>query len=261
MKKKSEGFVKLPRAVLVDDRISLEAKVLYALMVDRVGVSERSGWKDKAGKTYIYFSRKEVQKVLGCGHEKAGHVAKELEEKGYIVRKKQGQGKPALIYVVGVGKADVKESDKEQSRDTRSDSSDIGKADTNNTKVRYTEDSYTHQSSYGEWRECRNEVKETIEYTVLCGCYTRESVDAVVEIITEVLCSTAQDLRIGQEMIPREEVKGKFYDLDRETVSFVLNNMRQLKRIQYAQQYLRTALYRARLEMNMRYQMEVEWEV
>ena len=51
--RKKNGFIKLPRALLLDKSyqcISVEAKVLYALMLDRVGVSAMNGLKDKQGK-------------------------------------------------------------------------------------------------------------------------------------------------------------------------------------------------------------------
>ena len=53
MKQKGKrGFIKIPQALLTDSRfkaISADAKLLYALMLDRVSLSQRNGRYDKAG--------------------------------------------------------------------------------------------------------------------------------------------------------------------------------------------------------------------
>lgn len=77
---KKAGFVKFPRALLTDEAyrsISVEAKILYALMLDRVGVSEISGWKDAGGKTYIYYTMEEAIVERLCSMEKSVRVGGE----------------------------------------------------------------------------------------------------------------------------------------------------------------------------------------
>ena len=54
---------------------------------------------DTQGRVYIYFVQTEVQKRIRCGHNKATALMRELERFGLIERKRQGQGKPAKIYV------------------------------------------------------------------------------------------------------------------------------------------------------------------
>ena len=53
MKQKGKrGFIKIPQALLTDSRfkaISADAKLLYALMLDRASLSQRNGRYDKAG--------------------------------------------------------------------------------------------------------------------------------------------------------------------------------------------------------------------
>ena len=48
---------------------------------------------------FIYFVQKDVQKFLRCGHNRATAFMRELECFGLIERKRQGLGKPAMIYV------------------------------------------------------------------------------------------------------------------------------------------------------------------
>ena len=91
-------FYRMPKA-LFDGDLSLEAATLYGLMLDRVGLSAKNGWMDSLGRVFIYFVQKDVQKFLRCGHNRATAFMRELERFGLIERKRQGLGKPAMIYV------------------------------------------------------------------------------------------------------------------------------------------------------------------
>ena len=91
-------FYRVPKA-LFGGELSLEAATLYSLMLDRVGLSVKNGWLDSLGRVFIYFVQKDVQKLLRCGHNRATAFMRELERFGLIERKRQGLGKPAMIYV------------------------------------------------------------------------------------------------------------------------------------------------------------------
>lgn len=99
------SFYRIPKVLLTDRRykgVSMEAKVLYGLMLDRMGLSVRNSWLDSDGKVYIYFTLEDALDMLGCGKDKAVRLFKELDTAsgiGLIERRKQGQGKPARIYV------------------------------------------------------------------------------------------------------------------------------------------------------------------
>ena len=68
-------------------------------MLDRMSLSLRNGWLDDQGRVYIYFTLEDAIDLIGCGHNKMVRIFKELETIGLIERKKQGLGKPAIIYV------------------------------------------------------------------------------------------------------------------------------------------------------------------
>ena len=91
-------FYRMPKA-LFGGGLSLEAATLYGLMLDRVGLSVKNGWRDSLGRVYIYFVQTDVQRLLRCGHNRATAFMRELERFGLIERKRQGLGKPAMIYV------------------------------------------------------------------------------------------------------------------------------------------------------------------
>ena len=96
------SFYRVPKTLLTDARyksVSLEAKVLYGLLLDRMSLSVKNGWMDHDGRVYIYFTQEDAMQTMDCGHNKAVKLFGDLERSGLIERKKQGQGKPTRIYV------------------------------------------------------------------------------------------------------------------------------------------------------------------
>lgn len=106
------SFFRIPRALVKDERfrdLSTDAKLLYGLMLDRMGLSLQNDWQDAEGRTFIYFTLEEIQATLSCGHNKAVRLIAELEQYDLIERVKQGQGKPAKIYVKKIDANDADE--------------------------------------------------------------------------------------------------------------------------------------------------------
>ena len=99
------SFYRIPRQLIVGanyKRLSVEAKLLYGLLLDRMELSAKNGWYDDTGRVYIYYTLNEIQENLNCGHDKATKLLVELDIRngiGLIERVKQGQGRPAKIYV------------------------------------------------------------------------------------------------------------------------------------------------------------------
>ena len=100
-KVRMKHFIRMPRALMdeVYSDISTDVKYLYTLMLDRVSLSMRKGWRDNDGRVYIYFTLKDAERLLKVGKNKAVNLFKRLEELDLIRRRKQGQGKPARVYV------------------------------------------------------------------------------------------------------------------------------------------------------------------
>ena len=98
------SFYRVPKTLLTDPRfksVSIEAKVLYGLLLDRMGLSVKNGWMDKERRVYIYFTQEDAMALMSCGKDKATRLFRELDQGGIglIKRKKQGQGRPTRIYV------------------------------------------------------------------------------------------------------------------------------------------------------------------
>ena len=103
----SEEFIyfKIPRLLITDQKfkhVSTDAKLLYGMLLDRMGLSAKNGWYDELGRVYIYYTVDEICEDMCCGRDKAMKLLAELDQKkgiGLVERVKQGQGRPTKLYV------------------------------------------------------------------------------------------------------------------------------------------------------------------
>lgn len=97
------SFYRIPKALFsnpVFAELSTDAKLLYGMLLDRMGLSVRNHWMDEQGRVFIYYTVENIMRDLGCGNQKVSKLLAELEKKhGLIERKKQGLEKPDIIYV------------------------------------------------------------------------------------------------------------------------------------------------------------------
>ena len=103
MEAEQYSFIRIPKVLLEHpyyQGLSAEAKLLYSVLLDRMSMSVKNGWKDSLNRVYIIFTIEEIMRSMNCGNKKAVQLLGELEDKvGLIERKRQGLGKPNLIYV------------------------------------------------------------------------------------------------------------------------------------------------------------------
>lgn len=121
-----DQFYRTPKALYKSEYfrdITFEAKAIYGMLLERVGLSIKNHWMDDDGKTYIIYSIADIMEDTGCCKKKVISCMKELEEKiGLIERKKQGFGKPDLIYVKNFK---VQENEKSNEERSTTDEKDI----------------------------------------------------------------------------------------------------------------------------------------
>ena len=161
------SFFRIPRQLITGERfkhISTDAKLLYGLLLDRMGLSEQNGWYDEDGRVYIYYTLREIQRNLNCGQDKAIKLLAELDQGCDLIdRVRQGQGRPTKIYVKkcsgrkvqptpqenrsqDFGNSDAKTSENQTSRLPIFGSLDLGKTESNYTEENQTDLIYTGPS-------------------------------------------------------------------------------------------------------------------
>lgn len=283
----SFSFYRIPRQLVTGAEfrhLSTDAKLLYGMMLDRMGLSARNGWYDDIDRVYIYYTVEEIMEDLCCGHNKAVRLLAELDTVkgvGLIERKKQGQGKPTIIYVrqfveaARKGKSELPrlpkmgsaEASKGEAKTARNDaprlpesgSADHPKREANYTDKSYNEKSYTDQSIYPqEEGEIEESVREQIDYPLLAENYPYDDPECILQLICDVLCSTSESLRIGNENIPTTKVQSRFRRLGFDHVAYVLDSLRETTtKIRNIRAYLLTALYNAPVTIDAYYSAAV----
>lgn len=99
------SFYRVPRLLIKDKRfkgLSSDAKLLYGLMLDRMSLSVKNRWFDEDNRAYIYYTVEEIMNDLGCSHGTCTKIMSELDNRkgiGLIEKKRQGLGRPDIIYV------------------------------------------------------------------------------------------------------------------------------------------------------------------
>lgn len=99
------SFYRVPKVLFTAECfkiLSCEAKVLYGLMLDRMGLSIKNRWFDEEDRVYIVFTVEEIMELLNCKSQKATKLLKELDSEngiGLIEKRRLGLGKPNVIYV------------------------------------------------------------------------------------------------------------------------------------------------------------------
>ena len=90
------SYIIFPRFLIPLD-LSNDAKVLYALLLDRAGISRKKGYIEADGTIRLYFTVEDAKAKLRRSRQVATRVFHELESCGLIFRRKQGLGRPAVI--------------------------------------------------------------------------------------------------------------------------------------------------------------------
>ena len=289
------SFYRIPKRLITGDEFqetSTEAKLLYGLMLDRLQLSIRNQWLDSLNRVYIIYTVEDIMADLHCGNQKACKLLSELENKtGLIKRKRQGLGKPSLIYVLKFStscpqkdsESHFKTCENHTSGDVKTTSLDMWKSHGNNTdfnKPEYnkTNPIYPGQASakitvsvdgmgrdeMDERRSYERYFREHLYIDDLKQSYPYDHgrIDEILELLVDTVCSTAKTIRCAGEDRPAEVVKSRFMKLDYGHIQYVLDcihdNTTDIRNIKA---YMLTTLYNAPITIDHYYQAKVNHDL
>ena len=260
-------FCKFPKAFLMNSEyknLSHSAMVAYAALIDRMSLSDRNDWRDDDGQIFILYSNKELCKTMNCSHETVTKKLRELEHFGLLKRKKRGQGKADVLYVLEPSEV----CDSFATQNTGSKNSELqgisttegeylasNKTESNKTKWNKTDPSI---SRYDE-DEIRTLIKENIAYEVLTerNIDTGE-LDGIVDLMTDICCSISPTIRINGSDYPREMVVTRFLKLNMHHIEYVMESLRRTTTdIRNIRVYLLSALFNAPTTIDNYWQQRV----
>lgn len=99
----NDEFLRVPLTLLANPKykeMSLEAKFIYALLLNRLTLSQKNGWINEDNEVYLIYTREEASDMLNISYKKTISAFRELTAKGLLYEKRQGRGYPNLLYVL-----------------------------------------------------------------------------------------------------------------------------------------------------------------
>ena len=277
------SFIRVPKLFFENEAyrsMSAEAKILYGFLLDRGSVSMKNGWRDEHDRVFIICTIEEIMSKLGCGNKKAIQLLTELEDKiGLIERKRQGLGKPNLIYVKNfirtvdnTGQRHLLKCQNDTSGNVQITSPEVSKSHGSNTDNNKTDKSYTENPFYprkeadgmSEHQMCEDYFRDALEYDILLQNYPydRETLEGILDLMVDVCCSRREYIRIASDDKPRDVVKSRFMKLNSSHIQYVLQCLHEnTTDVRNVKQYLLATLYNAPTTIDSYYRAKVNHDL
>ena len=267
------SYFRVPKILFRDIKfkdLSTDAKTLYGILLDRMGLSVKNGWLDEQGRVYIIFPVQEVMDALGCADNKATKLFRELEKFGLIERKRRGLGKPNLIYVKNFADPRCRNRGKNDSGNADSGEQDAAKQRRNKTEWNNTEMSETDPflSEEGDGADERTRLEayfmQSLEVDLLLRvCPDEEdTIDQIVDLLVDTCATNRKLLRVAGDDKPAEVVRSRFMKLNADHIRFVLKCLAESTApVRNMKQYLLAALYNAPTTMQLYYQNQTNHDL
>ena len=219
------SYFRVPQILFRDIKfkdLSTDAKTLYGILLDRMGLSVKNGWLDEQGRVYIIFPVQEVMDALGCADNKATKLFRELEKFGLIERKRRGLGKPNLIYVKNFADPRFRNREKNGSGAADSAQQETAKSRGNKTEWNKTEGSEPDPFSSDAEDEPDERTRleayfmQSLEVDLLLRvCPDEEdTIDQIVNLLVDTCSSKRRMLRVAGDDKPAEVVRSRFMKLN-----------------------------------------------
>lgn len=270
---KTKDFTVMCNHHLRNVKLSLKAKGLLSLML-----SLPEDWD---------YTTKGLACICRDGVDSIGSTLKELEQHGYLTRKRirfENGRLGDIEYTIHekparqeTGEDPPKRENPEQVKPIQAKPGqgkpEQGKPAQLNTDSSNTDRLNTHQSIYPagcrdgmdqmELAEAYREIiHENIEYSILTERYGEQRMDETVELMLEVVLSKRPYIRIAGDDFPRDVVRSRFLKINSSHVEYVFGCIdRNTTKVGNIKAYLLTALYNAPVTMDSYYRAEVSHDL
>ncbi|MFV0519669.1 MAG: DUF6017 domain-containing protein [Lachnospirales bacterium] len=117
------------------------------------------------------------------------------------------------------------------------------------------------KNKYNEYLEF---IKLNIEYDFLCDNYKsqKESIDEIIDIMLEVVCSSKNMVSICGELLPTEVVKSRFLKINQFHIEYVLDCIsKNTTKINNIKSYLKACIYNAPSTITNYYRAAVNYDM
>ena len=261
---RTRDFTVMGNIHLRDKNLSLKAVGLLSKML-----SFNDSWQ---------FSTRGLAAICKEGPDAILSTLKELEENGYLVRRRARDDKGRLVTT----EFDIFESP--QAGLPHEENPHRENPDVVNPAVETPHEDYPAQlntdqvvtqernidlNNYqsinldgmdrmDERERYREIIEENIEYEIMKDRPDGDRLGEIIEIMLDAVCSTAPTIRINGEDMPQQVVKSRFLKLDSSHIEYVFHAMKECpSNIRNIRAYLLTTLYNAPATMDNFYSAKV----
>ena len=269
------SFYRVPKALIKVDlfeKMSGDAKLLYAVLLDRMNLSLKNGWQDEDGNAYIICTIDEIMDSIRCARQKAVKLLDELEHEYQLIeRRRQGLCKPNLLYVkdlyAGLSQSNYWKYENHTSGSLKNELPGVPKSNGSNTeKINKTDNSepdLIYSVELQEEEQYRHYFKEKLELSIMEQNYPMDKavLHEILELLVETVTSRKKFLRICGEEKPKEVVKSRLMKLDSSHIQYILECLKENStQIRNIKQYLLATLYNAPVTVDSYYSAQVRRE-
>ena len=262
-----KGFYQLPKFLFKTDKykkMSVEAKTLYALIIDRVKLSCKNNWLDEEENIYIIFTNEEVRRELNCCLTTAIKIMKELKSYGLISAKRQGLGKPNLIYPQKV--EEILDLGNSKIKNNVVNNSDINNSVVNDSIINNNQEIIKNNNSSNNEHKVTAEqeikyyekiLKENIDYekVVEYKIVEKDRLDEILEIMLEIVTNKKDTIKISKgNEVSTAIFKSRILKMGLSEIEYILNCIdKTTHKIINMKNYLLSTLYNAKTTMDSYY--------
>ena len=288
-------YYQVPKELYTNPRykttINNDAKMLYALLLDRMELSRTNGWIEDDGTIFLIFKREDLADMLDICSTTVWRAIKQLKEVGLIEEKRQGLNRPNLIYIgkidysvleekepesiekeiissssapstsilsSGIENLKDRTSTAERSGDLKNKCQDISKLKPNKTDNNNTEMNKPDPIHSGDIREqLEDYFYQELEVELLLRLFPddEDTIYQIVDLLVDTCATKRRMLRIAGDDKPAEVVRSRLKKLNADHIRFVLNSLAEnATPVRNMKQYLLASLYNAPTTMNLHYQ-------
>ncbi len=229
---------------LYKDILNSDSKILYAFIIDRLTLSQKNNWIDSENNIYLIFTRQEVQNKLGLSEKTVIKAFKQLAEAILIFEKRQGLGKPNLIYVGKIQHEEITEQENVQlqncknyiSRDVKSTVQELEilqGINTNNIKPNIVNTDSINPKSNDELLLIKEKCK--------LNEFTKDEILILGDVIDTLYYK--ENLKVGNITVNHFKILDKLKMIVKDNLVQLLDILKNIPNIQNAKNYLMICLY------------------
>ena len=238
-------YYQIPQELFVNEKyknkLNSDSKILYAFLLDRLSLSQKNHWIDEDNNVYLIFTREEVQEKLNLSDKTVTKSFKILMEVNLVQEKRQGLGKPNLIYV---GKINHSDSENLRFLNRKNYDSGIGESttlDSENLRGINTNNINTNIINTDSINPKSDEELLLIKEKCNLNEFTKEEKTILEDVIDNLYYT--DNLKVGNITVNHLKISDKLNLITKDNLVQLLDILKNTPNIQNAKNYLMICLY------------------